>query len=172
MKTKILISEEKVMSRVMELGKQISADYENKKLLIVSVLRGSFMFTADLVKYIDGEFMIEFIQCSSYGHGTESSGKLTITKGIEIDITDYDILVVDDIADSGLSMNGVIEYIATKNPRSIKTCTFLDKPIRRKIDFKVDYVGYEIEDLFVVGYGLDYKGCYRNKPYIFTVIEE
>ncbi|SHJ84384.1 hypoxanthine phosphoribosyltransferase [Tepidibacter formicigenes] len=167
-----LCSEEDIKKRVTELGQQISNDYKDKKLFVISLLKGSFIFTADLVRKIDIPVKIGFMTTSSYGHGEESSGKVNLLSDIADDISGYDVLVVDDITDSALTMSHVMEHLKTKNPSSIKCCVLLDKPNRRKVDLVPDYVGFTIEDKFVVGYGLNYGDYYRNIPYVFNVTNE
>ncbi len=166
-KTKILFSEEEIKSKNKELGKNITEDYKDKEILIVSLLKGSFIFTADLVREINVPVQIEFMTTSSYGHGQESSGDVDIVNDLKVDINGRDVLIVDDIMDSGLTMKVIINHLKRYNPNSIKTCVFLDKPDRRKVDLKPDYVGYTIPDLFIVGYGLNFGDYYRNIPYIF-----
>ncbi|SHH01596.1 hypoxanthine phosphoribosyltransferase [Tepidibacter thalassicus] len=167
-----LCSEEDINKRVAELGKQISNDYKDKKLFVISLLKGSFIFTADLVRKIDIPVKIGFMTTSSYGHGEESSGKVNMLSDITDDISGYDVLVVDDITDSALTMSYVMNHLKSKNPASIKCCVLLDKPSRRKVDLVPDYVGFTIEDKFVVGYGLNYGDYYRNVPYVFNVTDK
>ncbi|WP_425448166.1 hypoxanthine phosphoribosyltransferase [Dethiothermospora halolimnae] len=167
-KRKIVISEEEIKAKIKELGKQITEDYEGKKILIVSLLKGSFIFTADLVREIGVPTQIEFMTTSSYGHGEESSGNVNIINDLKIDVKDRDVLIVDDIMDSGLTMKVIIDHIKEHNPKSVKSCVFLNKPERRTVDISPDYVGETIEDLFIVGYGLNYGDYYRNIPYIFS----
>ncbi len=171
-KWEVLCSQEDIKSRLSELGKQLSKDYKDKKLVVISLLKGSFIFTADLVRNIDIPVKISFMTTSSYGHEEESTGKVNMLSDIKDDIEGYDILVVDDITDSGLTMKYVMEHLKTKKPASVKSCVLLDKPSRRKADLVPDYVGFTIEDKFVVGYGLNYGDYYRNIPYVFVVTEE
>jgi len=158
----VLCSEEDISNRLDELGQQISDDYRNKKLYVVSLLRGSFVFTADLVRKFDIPVKIDFMTTSSYGHDTESSGSVNIVNDIKENLQDYHVLVVDDITDSGLTMKYVMEHLKAKNPASVKCCVLLDKPERRKVEIVPDYVGFTIPDKFVVGYGLNYGDYYRN----------
>jgi len=167
-----LCSEEDIVRRTVELGKQISEDYKDKKLFVISLLKGSFIFTADLVRKIDIPVKLGFMTTSSYGHSEESSGKINVLADINDDVEGYDILVVDDITDSALTMSFVMNHLKAKNPASIKCCVLLDKPVRRKVDLVPDYVGFEIDDKFVVGYGLNYGDYYRNVPYVFNVTNQ
>ena len=171
-KWEVLCSEEQIASRLKELGAQISEEYKDKNLLVVSLLKGSFIFCADLVRNITVPVKIEFMTTSSYGHGEESSGKVKMVSDIPSDISGYDVLVVDDITDTALTMDFVMNHIKSKNPKSVKSCVLLDKPSRRKVELVPDYCGFEIEDKFVVGYGLNYGDYYRNIPYVFNVTNE
>jgi len=168
----VLCSEEEIQKRTRELGAEITEAYKDKNLFIVSLLRGSFVFAADLVRRIDLKLKVDFMTSSSYEHAEESSGKVRILKDIEEDLTDFDVLVVDDIADSGLTMNFVVNHLKTKNPNSVKCCVLLDKPSRRKVELEPDYIGFTIPDRFVVGYGLNYGDYYRNVPYVFVVTDQ
>lgn len=165
-KLEVLINESDIKDRVEELGQIISKDYEGKEIIVISLLRGSFMFTADLVRQIDVPVAVEFMTTSSYGHGQESSGNVKIISDIRFDIEGKDVLIVDDILDSGNTMAKVVALLSERNPKSIKTCVMLDKPSRRQVDLSPDYVGFEIDDLFVLGYGLDYEDFCRNLPFI------
>ncbi|KAB3535401.1 hypoxanthine phosphoribosyltransferase [Alkaliphilus pronyensis] len=168
----VLLSEEEISTRVKELGGQISKEYIGKKLVVVSLLKGSFIFTADLVRHMTIPVRVEFMTTSSYGHGEESSGSVNIVVDIEKDLTGYDVLVVDDITDSGLTMKFVMEHLKQKNPASVKCCVLLDKPDRRKVEIEPDYLGFTIPDKFVVGYGLNFGDYYRNVPYVFVVTDK
>lgn len=167
-----LCSEQEIQIRLKELGKEISTEYEGKKLLVVSLLRGSFIFAADLVRNISIPCKIEFMTTSSYGHAQESSGTVEVVHDIATDLEGYDVLIVDDIIDSGITMKFVKEYLGNKRPSSVKVCVLLDKPQRRQTEMEADYVGFEIEDKFVVGYGLNYGDYYRNIPYVFAVTDQ
>ncbi len=171
-KWEVLCSEEQIASRLKELGSEISNDYKDKNLLVVSLLKRSFIFCADLVREISVPTKIEFMTTSSYGHSEESSGTVEVVTDIKGDIEGYDILIVDDITDSALTMHSVINHLQKRNPKSIKSCVLLDKPVRRKVDLVPDYCGFEIEDKFVVGYGLNFGDYYRNVPYVFNVTNE
>lgn len=167
-KKKVLFSKDDISSAVKKLGNRITEDYKGKDIIIVSLLKGSFIFTADLVREIDLNVQIEFMTTSSYGHSEESSGNVKIINDINTNIEGKDVIVVDDITDSGLTMKFIIDYLKEKNPNSIKSCVLLDKPDRRKVEITPDYVGFTIPDLFIVGYGLNYGDYYRNIPFIFS----
>lgn len=167
-KRNILISEEQIAQRIIEVGAEISRDYEGKNLYMLSLLRGSFIFAADLVRKIDVPVKIGFMTTSSYGHGEETSGIVKVVNDIPDDIKGYDVLIVDDIVDSGITMQFVIDHVNKLGANSVKSCVLLDKPERRKVDLKPDYCCFEIEDVFVVGYGLNYGDYYRNIPYVFN----
>ena len=171
-KWEVLCSEEQIASRLKELGAQISKDYEGKKLLVVSLLKGSFIFCADLVRNITVPVKIEFMTTSSYGHGEVSTGNVKVVSDVNCDLEWYDVLIVDDITDTALTMHHVMNHLKAKNPNSVKSCVLLDKPSRRKVELVPDYCGFEIEDKFVVGYGLNYGDYYRNIPYVFNVTNE
>lgn len=171
-KWEVLCSEEQIANRLKELGEQISEDYKGKKLLVVSLLKGSFIFCADLVRNINVPVKIEFMTTSSYGHGEQSSGNVKVVSDVNSDLEGYDVLIVDDITDTALTMNHVINHLKAKNPNSVKSCVLLDKPSRRRVELVPDYCGFEIEDKFVVGYGLNYGDYYRNIPYVFNVTNE
>ncbi|WP_195940176.1 hypoxanthine phosphoribosyltransferase [Romboutsia sp. 1001713B170131_170501_G6] len=171
-KWEVLCSEEQIATRLKELGEQISKEYEGKNLLVVSLLKGSFIFCADLVRNITVPVKIEFMTTSSYGHGEQSSGNVKVVSDINSDLEGYDVLIVDDITDTALTMHHVMNHLRAKNPASIKCCVLLDKPSRRKVELVPDYCGFEIEDKFVVGYGLNYGDYYRNVPYVFNVTNE
>jgi hypoxanthine phosphoribosyltransferase len=162
----IMISEEQIKLKVAELGAQISRDYEGKNPLLVSILKGAVVFMADLMRVITIPCEIDFMSVSSYGSGRKTTGVVQILKDLDSDITGRDVIVVEDILDSGLTLSYLLEILRARNAASIRLCTLLDKPDRRKIPVKVDYCGFVIPDEFVVGYGLDYAGFYRNLPYI------
>lgn len=168
----VLCSEEDIAKRVAELGAEITKDYKDKNLYVVSLLRGSFIFAADIVRKIEVPVKVDFMTTSSYGHGEETSGNVKVVADIKDNLEGFDVLVVDDITDSGITMKFVMEHLASKNPNSVKSCVLLDKPSRRKVDIEADYVGFTIEDKFVVGYGLNYGDYYRNIPYVFNVTNE
>ncbi|WP_415331092.1 hypoxanthine phosphoribosyltransferase [Clostridium perfringens] len=164
----ILLSEEQIKEQISIVGKKLTEDYKDKNLYVLSLLRGSFIFAADLVRVIDTKAQIGFMTTSSYGHGEESTGIVKVVNDIPDNIEGLDVLIVDDIIDSGITMDFVINHVKSLGAKSVKTCTLLDKPSRRKVDLKPDYCCFEIEDLFVVGYGLNYGDHYRNIPYIFN----
>ncbi len=166
-----LISQEEIETKVIELAKKIEMDYKNQEVLIVGVLKGAFVFVSDLVRNINLDLSLDFIAVSSYGMSTESSGVVKINKDIEMDLTGKNVIIVEDIIDTGLTLKYIKEYLSGKNAKSVRICTLLDKPSRRKCNVDVDYVGFEIDDLFIVGYGIDCKEKYRNLPYIAYVQE-
>ena len=163
----VLLSEEQIRAKVAELGKRITADYAGSEVTLVSVLKGSLPFMADLMRQIDLPLRIDLMEASSYG-GTaiESSGLVRILKDLSAPIDDRHVLLVEDIIDTGLTLNYLLRYLRGKNPRSIKVCSLLDKPARRLVEIPLDYVGFEIPDAFVVGYGLDYGEVYRNLRFV------
>jgi hypoxanthine phosphoribosyltransferase len=164
----ILFSKEQINEAIIKVGKQISKDYADKKLYVLSLLRGSFIFTADLVREIEVPTKIGFMTTSSYGHGEETSGVCKVVNDVPDNIEGYDVLIVDDIVDSGITMDFVISHVKKLGASSVKCCVLLDKPERRKVEIKPDYCCFEIPDLFVVGYGLNYGDYYRNIPYVFN----
>lgn len=164
---KSVLYDEKTLSDICKrLGSQISEDYKDKNLLLVSVLKGSVMFMADLMRNITIPCRIDFMAVSSYGSGTESTGIVKIKKDLDINLSGYDLILVEDILDSGKTLYNLRSVLQLRNPRSVKICTLLDKPARREADIVADYVGTEVPDEFVVGYGLDYDEKYRNLPFI------
>ena len=163
----ILVSEEQIAIRVSELGARIGADHGARPLTLVSVLKGSLPFMADLMRAIPIPVRIDLMEVSSYGGtSTESSGLVRILKDLSASIEGEDVLIVEDIIDTGLTLNYLLRYLRGKNPRSLKICTLLDKPARRLVDIPVDYIGFTIPDQFVVGYGLDYGEFYRNLRFV------
>lgn len=164
----ILFSKEQIDESIVKIGEQISKDYADKKLYVLSLLRGSFIFTADLVREITAPTKIGFMTTSSYGDNEETSGVCKVVNDIPDNIEGYDVLVVDDIVDSGITMNFVMNHVKNLGANSVKCCVLLDKPERRKVEIKPDYCCFEIPDLFVVGYGLNYGDHYRNIPYVFN----
>lgn len=168
----VYYSEETLREIVKELGRRISEDYKDKNLLLVSVLKGSVVFMADLMRAITVPCEIDFMCVSSYASGTTSSGVVKIIKDLDINLEGKDVLIVEDILDSGRTLNYIISILEKRNPASIKICTLLDKPERRVVDLYADYSGAEVPDEFVVGYGLDYDEKYRNLPYVGVLKEE
>ncbi len=164
-----LIDPEAIKSRIAELGKEITRDYAGRHLVLVCVLKGSFMFTADLSRAIDLPMRIEFLGVRSYGEGTTSSGVVQITQDLSRPIEGEDVLLVEDIVDTGLTIAHLLDLFRTRKPSSLKVCTLLHKPARTRIKVPVDYLGFTIEDRFVVGYGLDWAEKYRNRPDIAVV---
>ena len=162
----ILFSEEQLKARVREIAGQIDRDFAGKEPMLISVLRGSFVFMADLCRAIDLPCTLDFMAVSSYGKGTKSSGQVQITKDLSEDISDRHIIVVEDILDSGNTLSYLLQILQARHPASMKLCTLLDKPDRRIKPVHVDYSGFSIPDEFVVGYGLDFAEKYRNLPYI------
>jgi len=163
----VLVSEEQIQAKVRELGARISVDYAGRQLTLVSVLKGSLPFMADLMRSITVPVRIDLMEVSSYGgSSTESSGLVRILKDLSASIADEDVLLVEDIIDTGLTLNYLVRYLRGKGPASLRICTLLDKPARRLVEIPVDYTGFTIEDRFVVGYGLDFGEFYRNLRYV------
>jgi len=162
----ILIDEETLAARVAELGAEVSADYEGRDLLLIGVLKGAVFFMADLMRSIDIPCEVDFMAISSYGASTDSSGVVRILKDLDINIEGRDVLVVEDIIDSGLTLSYLIRNLESREPASLEVCALLTKPSRREIDVRVRYVGFEIPNKFVVGYGLDFGERYRNLPHV------
>lgn len=162
----VLLSEEELKKRVKEMGEQISRDYKGKEIVFVGVLRGSFIFMADLVRAVDCYSYIDFMQVSSYGDRSTTTGAVKIVQDLSMDIEGRHVLIVEDILDSGVTLSYLTKYMEGRKPASIRIATLLDKPARRSADVKADYAGFEVPDAFVVGYGLDYAQKYRSLPYI------
>lgn len=169
---KVLVSERQLKKRVSAMGEEIAKEYADKKPLFLGVLKGSCIFMADLVRATGIPCDMEFIAVSSYGGGTKSSGVVQITHDLQQDITDRDIIVVEDILDSGNTLSFLVDYFRTKGARSVRIATLLDKPSRRTKAITADYIGFEVPDEFVVGYGLDYDQFYRNLPYVGVLKSE
>ena len=165
----VMLSEEKVDARIKELGEQISRDYAGESVHLICILKGSVYFTCELAKRITVPVTMDFMQCSSYGGETKSSGIVKIVKDLDETIMDRNVIIIEDIIDSGRTLSHLKKLLAQRSPKSLKICTLLDKPDRRVVDVPVEYVGFQIEDKFVVGYGLDYDQQYRNLPYIGVV---
>lgn len=168
-KISVLIDETTVNEKIKEIAKQISKDYEGKSITLICILKGSVFFVCELAKRITVPVTLDFMSVSSYGSGTESSGRVKIVKDLDESIEGKDILIVEDIIDSGRTLSHLITLLKARNPKSIKLCTLLDKPERRVVSVDVDYTCFEIPDKFVVGYGLDYDQKYRNLPYVGVV---
>jgi hypoxanthine phosphoribosyltransferase len=162
--TEILFPKAVIERRVGELAAQISGDYMGKELLIVGILNGAFVFMADLIRALDVPCTVDFVRMASYGSGSLSSGEVLIRKDLEKPVAGRDILIVEDIVDTGLTLSRLVEILRERNPASLRVCTFLDKRERRRVPFEADYVGFPIPDAFVVGYGLDYNEQYRFLP--------
>ena len=165
----VLLPEEEVDARIQAMGEQISRDYEGKQVHLICVLKGGSFFLCELAKRITVPVSLDFMSVSSYGGGTESKGVVKIVKDLDEPIRDKDVLVVEDIVDSGRTLSYLLEMLRNRGPKSLRLCTLLDKPERRVVDVDVDYTGFQIPDRFVVGYGLDYDQRYRNLPYIGVV---
>ena len=163
---RVLLSDDEIREKVRELGGKITADYKNSNLMLVTVLKGAVVFLADLMRQIDVPAEIDFMVVSSYGSGVKSSGVVKIVKDLDVPLAGKDILIVEDILDSGLTLSYIKELLESRGPRSIRIATLLDKPSRRKVDLQADYIGFSVPDEFVIGYGLDYDEKYRNLPYI------
>ncbi len=165
-----MLSQEQIAARVKELGAQIAKEYDGRHLVLVVVLKGSFLFAADLCRAIPNtNVRIDFLGVRSYGEGTETSGVVQITQDLSKPIAGEDVLIVEDIVDTGLTIAHLMDLFRTRNPQSVKVCALLHKPARARVDVKVDYLGFTIEDKFVVGYGLDFAERYRNLPFIGVV---
>lgn len=163
---KVLLSEEEIAAKVQEIGAQISKDYADKDLLLVSVLKGSVVFMADLMRAITVNAAIDFMSVSSYGSGVKTSGEVKIIKDLDRPLEGLDLLLVEDILDSGMTLSYLRDMLSKRGPKSIRIATLLDKPARRQADIQADYVCFDVPDEFVVGYGLDYAEKYRNLPYV------
>jgi hypoxanthine phosphoribosyltransferase len=166
---KILYSKETIQKRVKELAGQISKDYAGRELIVIGILKGAFIFMADLIRAMSIPCKIDFVRVASYGSGQESAGKVVMTKDIETSIKGKDILVVEDIVDTGLTLTYLVNWLTERNPGSLKVCALLDKRKRRKVTFEADYVGFAIDDGFVVGYGLDFDEQARYLPEVYII---
>ncbi len=169
---KILISEEQIRNRIKELGAQITKDYEDKKLLLVGILNGCVYFMTDLSREIDKLLQIDFMVVSSYGSSTSTSGVVKIIKDLNRSIEGFDVLIIEDIVDTGLTLSYIKEVLEARKPNSVKICTLVNKIGRRKVDIDVDYVGFEIPDEFIIGYGMDYAEKYRNLKDVLIIRPE
>jgi len=166
---RVLVSKEEIQKMVKELGRRITEDYKGQKLILIGVLKGGFVFLADLVREIKIPVEMDFIAVSSYGSSTKTSGVVRLIKDIDVPLNDKHVIIVEDIIDSGLTLTYLKEMFAARNPLSLKICTAFDKPERRKVDLKAEYSGIEIPDEYVVGYGLDYDGILRNLPELYVL---
>jgi hypoxanthine phosphoribosyltransferase len=162
----VLIDHEELSARIADLALEIRRDFPTGQLHFICVLKGAFLFLGDLIRAMEGHVTIDFMACSSYGSGTSSTGEVRLSKDLDSGLEGRDVIIVEDIVDTGLTLHYLQEILLARGPRSLRTACLLSKPSRRKIDVKVDYVGFTIEDRFVVGYGLDYAEQYRNLPYI------
>ena len=168
----VLASEQQLKDKIAELGAAITRDYAGKDLLMVSILKGSVMVMADLMRAVDLPMAIDFMNVSSYGAGTETKGSVKILKDLDVDIKGKDLLIVEDILDSGVTLHNLINLLRQREPASIEICTLFSKPSRRRVDVEAKYIGFIIPDAFIVGYGLDYDEKYRNLPYVGILKEE
>lgn len=168
----ILLTEEEIASRVKELGQEITKDYESKELLLVGILKGAVMFMSELSKNIKLPFMIDFMSVSSYGMSSKSTGEVKINKDLDYSVVGKDVLIVEDIIDTGLTLSYLTDNLKKRGANSVKIVTLLDKPDRRNTNVEIDYLGFSIPDEFVVGYGLDYAELYRNFPFVAALKEE
>jgi hypoxanthine phosphoribosyltransferase len=169
---RILITEEQIQKRVAELGERISKDYETDPPILVNVLKGGVVFLADLIRSISIPVEMDFMEVSSYGDGTSSSGVVRILEDLSLSITNRHVLIIEDIVDTGLTLKYIIENLNTRQPKSIRICTLLDRPDRREIDLTLDYVGFVVPNKYVIGYGLDLAQKYRNLPHISVIEDE
>jgi hypoxanthine phosphoribosyltransferase len=172
MKKSVLYSREAIRERVLELGEEVSRAYEGRDLVVVGVLKGAFVFMADLVRALRIPCRIDFVRVASYGSGMETSGRIELTKDIEIPIAGKDVLIVEDIVDTGFTLTYLVESLRSRNPRSLKVCAFLDKRLRRKVPFEADFVGFTMDDGFVIGYGLDFDEQGRFLPDVCILSSE
>lgn len=171
MANEVLFSEEQIKAKVKELGAQITKDYNGEPVLLIGILKGSVPFIADLMREIDLPVTVDYMQVSSYGNNTKSSGVVKIIKDIDEDITGKNVIIVEDIVDTGITLNYLKQYLANRGSKSLKICSILNKPSKRKVDLVPDYVGFDIDDLFIIGYGLDLAQEYRNLKYISWIKE-
>ncbi|MGI6767388.1 MAG: hypoxanthine phosphoribosyltransferase [Lentihominibacter sp.] len=162
----VMITQEEIYAKAAEIGRQITRDYAGKEIVLVGILRGAVLWMADIMKNIKLDMIIDFMAVSSYGAATKTSGIVKINKDLDTDIEGKDVIIVEDIIDSGVTLNYLMGYFESRGAASIRICTLLNKPKGRRVDIDVDYIGFEVEDIFIVGYGLDYDQRYRNLPYI------
>ena len=162
----ILVNEEQLQDKIAQMGRQLSAEYAGKELVLIGVLKGAIMFIVDLARAIDLPLTLDFMAVASYGASTETSGIVRILKDLDSSIEGKDVLIVEDIIDSGLTLNYILETLHARNPASLRVCSLLSKPARRRVDVPIDYICFEIPDEFVVGYGLDFNQIYRNLPFV------
>ena len=167
--SKVVLSEEEIQTRIHDLAESLNELYGDEEVIVIGVLKGCFVFMADLIRKLTCDAQVYFIEISSYGSGTKSSGNITIKKGLDVDIEGKHVLIAEDIVDSGNTLNQLTAILREKRPKSLTVCTLLNKPSRREVDFDPDYTGFVIPDKFIVGYGLDYAGRFRQLPYIAEV---
>ena len=170
MQQKLILSKEQIEERVSELGARLSTEYQDKQPIFIGVLNGSFIFLADLVRKVSVPHQIDFIRVASYGTGDTTSGKIRLSKDVELDIAGKDIVLVEDIVDTGTTMQWLINYFKGKKTRSVRTCVLIDKRERRKTEVNIDYIGFSLERGFLIGYGLDYAERYRHLPQIYHLL--
>ncbi|NOY12771.1 MAG: hypoxanthine phosphoribosyltransferase [Deltaproteobacteria bacterium] len=169
---RILFTREKIATEVRRLGQEISRDYGDQEIMLVGVLKGSFLFLADLIREIETPTVVDFVRLASYGSGTQTSGIIEFRKELEMPIRDRDVIIVEDIVDSGYTLECLYNKLLLQQPRSLKICTLIDKRARREVDIEADYVGISMDDGFIIGYGLDHDERYRNLPDIYLVEED
>lgn len=167
----VMISQEEILERAKEIGNQITEDYKGEGVLLIGILRGAVLWMADIMKAIKLDVQIDFMACSSYGAATKSSGVVKINKDLDSDIEGKNVIIVEDVVDSGITLNYLKGYLENRSPKSIKICSLLDKPQGRRVEIEADYVGFTVEDKFIVGYGLDFNQKYRQLPYISCINE-
>ena len=168
----VMITEEEILRRAREIGQQITEEYAGERIVLIGILRGAVVWMADLMKRIDLDVEIDFMACSSYGASTRSSGVVKINKNLDSDIEGRHVIIVEDVVDSGITLKYLKQYLANRHPKSVRICALLDKPSGRKTDLNADYVGFTVDDLFIVGYGLDFNQKYRQLPYITCLREK
>lgn len=166
---KIMLDEKQIAERIEAMAEQINRDYEGKELIVLGILKGCFVFMSDLIRKLDCDVRTYFMEVSSYQNGTVSTGKIVIKKDLDVDIEGKDVLIAEDIIDSGNTLSQLTKILEERNPKSVKVCTLLSKPARREVEFEADYTGFEIEDKFIIGYGLDCAEQFRQLPYIAEV---
>jgi len=166
-----MITQEQINEKAAEIARKIEADFAGQEIVLIGILRGAVLWMADIMKNVNLDMTIDFMACSSYGSSTKSSGVVKINKDLDTDIEDKNVIIVEDIVDSGTTLSYLKSYLENRNAKCVRICTLLDKPDGRKVDIDVDYIGFTVDDKFIVGYGLDYDQKYRNLPYI-TYLEE
>jgi hypoxanthine phosphoribosyltransferase len=171
MEKEVLFSKEVISNRVQELADEIARDYKGRELIVIGVLKGAFVFMADLIRFLQIPCLVDFTQLASYGSGSVSSGSIVIKKDISLPIEGRDVLIVEDIVDTGLTLSFLVRTLKERSPRSLKVCVFLDKKMRRQVPFTADYTGFVIDDGFVVGYGLDFSEQARSLPDVYIIKE-